>query len=216
MHHQELKARQRRERETHSPSTALRVHRALSWLGRAEQLAEDPDTQFVLLWIAFNAAYARDIDDGLHRSERLTFKDFLDELIGLDDKRCIENLVWTEFPGNIRVLLDNVYIFNEFWLHQSGRLAAADWKRIFSNANRAAVRALGRRDTTSVLSVVLSRLYVLRNQLVHGGATWSGSVNRAQVRDGANLLAKLVPCVITIMLDHPNHDWGMACYPVIE
>jgi hypothetical protein len=109
MHHQELTARQRRERATHSPRTALRVHRALSWFGRAEQLVEDPDTQFVLLWIAFNAAYALDIEDGMRRSERLTFKGFLDQLIGLDDSRCIEDLVWTEFPGSIRVLLDNVY-----------------------------------------------------------------------------------------------------------
>jgi hypothetical protein len=31
--------------------------------------------------------------------------------------------------------------------------------------------ALGRQDTVTVLSIVLSRIYVLRNQLVHGGAT---------------------------------------------
>ena len=60
----------------------------------------------------------------------------------------------------------------------------------------ARVRALGRRGTSTVLSIVLSRLYVLRNQLVHGGATWNGKVNRAQVRDGANLLGKFVPAVI--------------------
>ena len=161
------------------------------------------------------AAYARDIDEGARRSERLTFKGFLDELIPLDDGRAIEALVWAAFPGSIRVLLDNIYIFNEFWLCQSGSLPADDWKRSFSNANRAAARALGRRDTTSVLSIVLSRLYVLRNQLMHGGATWNGKVNRAQVRDGANLLARLVPGVITIMLDHPDHDWGAACYPVV-
>ncbi len=215
MNHQQLKARQRRERATHSPSTALRVHRALSWLGRAEQLGDDPDTQFVLLWIAFNAAYARDIEEGARRSERLTFKGLLDELIALDGERAIEDLVWAEFPGSIRVVLDNVYIFNDFRVHHSGRLSADDWRRAFSNANRAAVRALGRSDTTSVPSIVLSRLYVLRNQLVHGGATWGGKVNRAQVRDGASLLAKLMPRVITIILDHPDHDLGRACYPVI-
>ena len=40
------------------PGLSLRLHRALSWLNRAEQLADDPDSQFIFLWIAFNAAYA--------------------------------------------------------------------------------------------------------------------------------------------------------------
>ena len=40
-----------------SPFT-LRMHRALSWLQRAEAAGEDDDVAFVCLWIAFNAAYA--------------------------------------------------------------------------------------------------------------------------------------------------------------
>ena len=89
------------------------------------------------------------------------------------------------------------------------------WKQSFANAKRAAGRALARRDTTTVLSVVLSRIYTLRNQLVHGGATWNSSVNRDQVRDGVNLLAKLVPLAIEIMLDNVAEEWPAACYPVV-
>ena len=32
----------------------------------------------------------------------------------------------------------------------------------------------------------------------------------------ANLLGKLVPIVIEIMMDHPKHDWGAATYPVVK
>jgi len=77
-------------------------------------------------------------------------------------------------------------------------------------------RALAERDTVTVLGVVLSRIYTLRNQLMHGGATWNSSVNREQIRDCTNLLGKLVPLVIEIMLDHPETRWGDACYPVVE
>lgn len=35
-----------------------------------------------------------------------------------------------------------------------------------------------------ILSILFDRLYVLRNQLVHRGATWNSDVNRDQVRDG--------------------------------
>jgi hypothetical protein len=39
--HSALKHRQRAERDTHLEGLALSVHRALSWLNRAEQCADD-------------------------------------------------------------------------------------------------------------------------------------------------------------------------------
>jgi len=42
----------------------------------------------------------------------------------------------------------------------------------------------------------------------NGGPTWSGKVNRKQLRDCAQLLGKLVPAIIALMLDHPETDWG--------
>jgi hypothetical protein len=64
--------------------------------------------------------------------------------------------------------------------------------------------------------VVFDRLYVLRNQLVHGGSTWNSSVNRDQVRDGAAVLGTLLPIFIDIMMDNPYRDWGRPFYPVVE
>ena len=56
---------------------------------------------------------------------------------------------------------------------------------------------------------------MLRNQLVHGGATWNGTVNRSQVTDGAAVLANLVPVFINIIMDNPDHDCGKSFYPII-
>lgn len=67
--HRTLKQRQRSERDSYHPNLALRVHRALSWLNRAEQ-ADDPDGRFIFLWIVFNAAYATEIDESYRLSER--------------------------------------------------------------------------------------------------------------------------------------------------
>ena len=66
------------------------------------------------------------------------------------------------------------------------------------------------------LGVVFNRLYTLRNQMMHGGATWNSSVNRHQLRDGTNLLGKLVPIIISLMLENPRTLWGDACYPVVK
>ncbi|MCU0694833.1 MAG: hypothetical protein MUF54_25960, partial [Polyangiaceae bacterium] len=166
---------------------------------------------------AFNAAYATEIDERYRESEQQTFRGFLEKLTQLDmaEKR-FEQLVWTEFPKSIRVLLDNKYVFADFWSFQNGSLPEAEYQTKFAAANRAAHVALGRQDTVTVLSIVLSRIYTLRNQVIHGGATWGSSVNREQMRDCTNFMAKLVPLVIEVMMDHPETLWGDAVYPVVK
>jgi len=62
---------------------------------------------------------------------------------------------------------------------------------------------------------MLNRIYNLRNQLIHGGATWNGRMNRDQLLGGCNLLGKLVPLIIQMMLDNPDTLWGDANYQVV-
>jgi Apea-like HEPN len=112
--YQQLKERQRAEREDWPENLGLRVHRALSWLNRAEQFEEqeEVDGQFIFLWIAFNAAYATEIDEKYRDSEQRTIRAFLAKLDGLDaGRQRFEHLVWEEFPRSIRVLLDNKFVF---------------------------------------------------------------------------------------------------------
>ncbi|MCA6065370.1 HEPN domain-containing protein [Thalassolituus marinus] len=213
MSYAELKQRHRNEREDFHENLSLRVHRALSWLQRAED-SEDADAQFIFLWIAFNAAYATDISKGT--PERDTFIQFLKKLDALDNTRLLESITWNEFSGSIRILLNNRYVFPAFWDYQKGQLTEQQWQEQFASANWAAQVALGGRDTVTVLSIVLSRIYTLRNQIVHGGATWNSSVNRDQMRDCVAFLSKLVPAIVTIMMDHPETLWGDASFPVVR
>ncbi len=214
MSFKELKQRHRQEREAQHANLRLRIHRALSWLDRAEQ-AEDLDGRFIFLWIAFNAAYATDIDEQQRLSEQATFKAFLEKLCMLDDSKRIDALVWREFSGSIRVLLDNPYVFQSFWDHQSGKIDEDTWKQRFASGRKAAQHALMSGNTPTLLGVLFNRLYTLRNQLIHGGATWNGSVNREQLRDCTSLLGKLVPLIIELMMDSADTLWGDACYPVV-
>lgn len=215
MNFEQLKNRHRTLRE-HSPSNLnLRVHRALSWLQRAE-MAEDEDGRFIFLWIAFNAAYATEIDDDRRLSEQETFKGFLEKLCDLDEHKQIEQLVWQEFSGSIRMLLDTPFVLQSFWDYQSGKISEAQWKERLAQGKKMATVALASGNTPQLLGVVFNRLYTLRNQLIHGGATWNSSVNRKQLKDCANLLGKLVPVIIELMMTHPDTLWGDACYPVVE
>jgi len=215
LNYTELKARQRAERHDHPANLALRVHRALSWLDRAER-CEDNDGRFIFLWIAFNAAYANEIYDQERSPEQQVFGRFLDKLVDLDKDKVLYQLIWSEFPGSIRVLLDNQFVYQPFWDYHNGLIAAEQWKSGFESARTAAHKALAGQKTAKVLSIVLSRMYTLRNQLMHGGATWNSRVNREQLRDCSAFLGKLVPYVIQLMMDNPNTLWGEASYPVVE
>ena len=199
----------------------LRMHRALSWLQRAEAAGSDNDVAFVCLWIAFNAAYAQDMGSGTdNASERQTFRNFVVQVCHLDTDKALSELVWQVFPGPIRILLGNQYVFQPFWdavnNPRSDGSIPDHWRESFEQARQRVHRALEQQDTERVLYEVFVRLYTLRNQLMHGGATWNSSVNRAQVRDDRAFMARVLPVMLGVMMNHTSHFQGRPFYPVVR
>ena len=195
----------------------LRLHRARSWIERARREEADADAAFIFAWIAFNAAYAerRSTIDDLS-GERTRFRRYFEQILDLDSRRAIYDAIWQEFSGPVRIILANRYVYEPFWNHFNGVDGFADWERRFERDRNLVYRALGERDTGFILDHLFRRLYVLRNQLMHGGATWNGSVNRRQVEDGARIMAFLVPLFVDLMEANPSIDWGSPPYPVVD
>ena len=193
----------------------LRLRRALSWLERAEKESNDPDAAFIFYWIAFNAAYAQDRPRSLESTERDHFSEFFNTILSLDSGHTIYDAIWNRFSGPIRLLLDNKFVFQPFWNHHAGR-GYDNWEHLFEDNNRRVRQALAAVDTPVILNTLFDRLYVLRIQLMHGGATWRSSVNRDQVQDGARILGFLVPLFVELMLSNPDVDWGPTDYPVVN
>lgn len=214
MKHSPLKNKQRQIRDSFPENLALRVHRALSWLNKSEQ-CDDLDSKFIFLWVSFNAAYAQDTEC-LNLNETQSFTQFLEKLNSLDHQKRIYNLLWNEFPNSIRVLLNNKFVFQPFWLFHNGQISEQEFKNKFSEAKQFANIALAKNETAKLTSTVLQRLYTLRNQLMHGGATWNSGANREQLKDAVQFLSQLVPFIIDIMMDNPNELWGDAHYPPVN
>ncbi len=192
-----------------------RVRRSLSWIGRAEKEMKqgDLDAAFIFYWIALNAAYAEGRREAQYELKALN--KYLIKLIRLDNCNHIHNLIWNEFSGPISSLLQNQYVFQPFWDYHH-KVRREHWKDKFDYSWREVRPALDRQDTEATLGTLFTRLYVLRNQLMHGGATWNRCVNRDQVRDGARIIKCLVPLFIDLMMDDPDGDWGNAYYPSRE
>lgn len=112
--------------------------------------------------------------------------------------------------------MDHEFILQAYWDYHVGRITEDSWKNERSKAKVAANKALSQNDTAKVLSILFSRLYTLRNQLIHGGATYLSSVNRQQLKDCCSILVKLVPSIIEIMMDSAAKIWGEAVYPLVN
>ena len=187
---------ERRELEfprSESGDLGLRLRRATSWLQRAEQETDDPDAAFIFYWIAFNSLYAEDRPEIYEVRERDAFRLFFDKVVPLDRDNEIYNAIWDRFSGPIRIFLENKFVFHPFWTSLNRSAQPSDWGQSFDNSRDRISRAMGDQNTAVILNELFDRLYVLRNQIMHGGATWQSSVNRNQVRDGAAIMAFLTP-----------------------
>jgi hypothetical protein len=208
-----LKERHREIRDGQPESLRLRLHRALSWLMRSEQEMDDLDVRFILQWIALNAAYAREF--GREETERDRARGFVETLVILDTKKRLHDALFQQFSGPIRTMVDNKFTFEPFWTALRTHDSSSRWEESFASGKKAAFAAVMQGDTVKVLGIVFDRLYVLRNQLVHGGATWSSQINRAQIADGVAILGALIPLILDIMMEYPEQDYGDVLYPVV-
>lgn len=204
------------DKSAYSEHFSLRIYRALSWLKKAD-MTEDDDTRFIALWIAFNAAYAKETDFGLRFAEQSVFMEFLNKIHNLDKDKQIYRLVWQTYAGSIRLLMENQYTFQPFWAYQNGLVSEDSWKQDFDKSKKKVLLALSSQDTHAVLVLIFQRLYTIRNQILHGGATFGSSVNRKQLADACHILSALVPAIVQVMLDnHQQVDWGKPFYPPVN
>ena len=197
----------------------LRLRRALSWLGRAEKEynARDFDAAFIFYWIAFNAMYEQLgtswVDDKYEREKR---GDYFGRVVDLDSPGMIYATIWSVLRNDVERILENRYVYDAYWKHRNNPAEARNWEQWFRRDRKRALQALAEKRIEEVLCELFFRLNTLRNQLLHGGATWKSSVNRHQVKPGARIMASLVPHFIDLMIKRPDHGWGAPRYPVVR
>ncbi len=196
----------------------LRVYRALRWTerGLVAKTEGDPDAACIFFWIAFNALYARRTDVYSERQERDDFQGFLQRVGKLDPKREVTGALekcWDDAkPG----LIDNKYVFKEFWTLGGAGEGDPSWQRSFDTEIQRVESSARCGDYLPALRALFDRLYLLRNQLHHGAATPGSGVNRRQVEAGATVMKHIIPKLIRAIIDNPDEDWGKVYYPVIQ
>jgi hypothetical protein len=194
--------------------TAIRFHRACSWLDRAEKLdqAEDLDLVLINQWIALNALYGQwSHMRNEPEEDRNGWRGFFDRLLRLDQSRHLSDVL-TEHRPLVLSLLEDEYLAGFYWKEptEQNKYSARNQKK----------KALGwyfEKNWTMVLDRLIERIYLLRCQLIHGAATYGGKLNRTALRRSTQMLGRLMPAVLLVIIDHgADEDWGSLCYPPME
>ena len=192
----------------------LRIHRGLSWLKKAMDLHDDLDLQFISLWISFNAIYAQDL---VSAQDKQSLRQFIYLICQKDSEHKIYNILWERFSQPIRLFLDNPYVYQGFWDYQNQKISHDACKEGLAQEKQKVLRALSEKDSVDILMVLFNRMYTLRNQVVHGGATYNSSVNRKQLQDACTILLALLPVFMIILLENAaTLDLAKPFYPVVQ
>ncbi|HWB00109.1 MAG TPA: hypothetical protein VG713_16560 [Pirellulales bacterium] len=190
----------------------VRVHRALSWYGRAlDQDAEvQPDGRLIFGWIAFNALYGSwDPASGIPVRDGEAWKAFLGELMQIDH----EGLLGAELERSrpeILGLLENQFLDPRFWRdpQRSGS---------FRKRYHEAQSLYAEQRWHDLLILAIERVYVLRGQIVHGAATHGSQLNRKTLGQCSVVLERLLPVILRLVVHNRIDDrWPPLCYPPIE
>ena len=188
------------------------MYRADSWIRHAEKDPLDDDDRFIALWIAFNALYGQAdsyLMESTKPSEMQDVRTFVARACQIkgSERRFLRGL---EAVGDdVRILCESPFLYIEYW--GSGFTDALEG-RLQSLSGRAAPR--NRKALVQFLGDLFERIYVLRNQILHGSATYGSGANRGTLEPALRVLRELVPLLRTLVDESDSAvDWGRLPYP---
>ena len=170
------------------------------------------DAALVFRWIGLNALYgAWDVEQGMPVKDRVAVSNLTTELCRVDvEGRMAKCLALVADPA--RELLMNSFLANRFWKDP-------EWDQVRPNRGNAAAyrNELLEKRTSAALHRLLMAIYFLRCQIVHGGSTIGGKLNRETVEPAARILELLSSQMLATVVEHGlEMKWGPVCYPPVR
>lgn len=111
------------------------------------------------------------------------------------------------------MLMESPFLYVEYW---RGGYTDTLQGRINKETDRASKRIApwNAKPLAAYVGRVFERVYVLRNQIVHGSAKYGSGANRGSVEPAVSVLRELVPLFRTLVRDSDaDKDWGELPYP---
>ena len=202
---------------------AKRFSRAESWIEISKSFSDDAQNEqmkFICLWIGFEALWGQAKTVHKHtpylvgrkpRSKsKGDFDNFRDHIFKLGESKI--KTVFEQCASDICKLINLRYVHPDFWREmykfRSGK--ERNWEDKFNeDVNK---YEKGNMSVIEIFDAIFSRLWVARNQNIHGAATIPSKRGGSQVRYGIAILKELLPCMVKIMKESGDY-WGDIPYP---
>ena len=166
---------------------------AISWLDRAQQvekglerIGKDISTQFIFLWIGFNAIYAGNPDENLLQEGEI--ENYFRNLLTCNEaKEQIYNIIDSDIVKE--------------------KIESLRKQPVISEEKKVPFPVWEIESTKDILCYVFQRLCPLRNRLVHGCELWDCELKKSRLANNTKIMHHLLPAFIEIMLKIPEKEW---------
>lgn len=205
------------EAKTHD-AIRLRMHRALSWMRKADDFAipEDADARLIFSWVAMNTLYAKwDSDRANREPEWQTREDFLSRMVKEDEEGRIQKVLLENRKLCDR-LLSEEHLINSYW----GNPSEDEARKARSKPRRIGKHYHVVDEVIKILLPLMTCITMLRSQLVHGMSTYGSSANRAVVEAGAVIVFEINLAMLQIIAEdglwQDDESWMPVPYPPMK
>ena len=195
-----------------------RLQRADSWIQAASDLQpERMHEAFIFLYIAFNCLYGRRKYEGDEAQIEEDLDAFFSKILAMHRRDAEEGgtILRTALAAchqDGAVLIRDRFLVNRYW---RGTQPPAMLQTKLNKEALGALEALADGDHREFLSLVFRRISVLRNQVMHGCATYGArSYGRAALAKALRVLRVLIPAFYQLVRQY-GHDlaWDPIPYP---
>ena len=195
-----------------------RVRRADSWIKASARLQADQlHETFLFLSIAFNCLYGRSQYEGDEARIAEDLKVFFAKIVDLadydrkDGGELLPHAVRTASKDGALLIRDR-YLDSRYWMR------ALPVERLHAALKSDAAVALGQVSAGAYgdfLLVCFKRISVLRNQVMHGCATYGpATAGRSSLAVAVRFTKVLIPAFLALVRNHGRHvQWEAVPYP---
>jgi hypothetical protein len=192
-----------------------RLQRAASWIEAADSLKPRQNHErFIFLYVALNAMYGRRQYEGDRSEVRQDLDRFatqLKQICSTSPKESASHLLEILQSPRVEALVLDHFLLDDLFKGATREALVARCKRDLIGAKL----KLRSGDPFTMLRLVLQRLTVLRNRVMHGCVTY-GDVSKGlpSVVKGTRVATSLVPALLELIARHGHVvKWDPIPYP---
>ena len=207
MNYSDLKKYFDSKNSTMSFDFRVRIHRALSW-GQAAEKEERLDEKLIKYWISFNALY------GSGFTEFSEVEKFLGIVISVDKDNLLKNAL-IEKSNTIKNFFSIPELYDAYWKDEMAtRIDREKEASKYSERNKDKFIEFIKTGVgaDAVLFDLFDLIYLLRNQIFHGSATYESIENNSNKKNCIEILELFIPKITEIMINNPSNNWPEVKY----